>query len=159
MLLQRWIDATARERLLVIAMTLIALCAVLFALLIRPAWRVLQAAPATLTALDAKVLAMRAQAAQLRSAPISTNATNAVAVTLPSAERELSSTGATVGEVREAASAGQATTTITLKGVESARLGVWLAHSEVQKRLYSLNITRDATSGRVSGAVTMRVTY
>ncbi len=156
MLQQRWIDATARERLLVIAMTLIVLFAVLFALLIRPAWRVLQAAPATLTLLDAKVLAMRAQAAQLRAAPVTTNA---VAATLPSAERELSSAGAIVGEVREAASAGQATTTITLKGVESARLGVWLAHSEVQKRLYSLNITRDATSGRVSGSATLRVTY
>ena len=104
MLRQRWNDAASRERLAVIVMALVMFCAVLTALLVRPAWRVVQSAPATLNALDAKVLTMRMQAAQLRVAPA------AVPVVTPAsaaAERELSSPGATVTEVRDNVARGK----------------------------------------------------
>ena len=153
MLQQRWNNATARERLLVMVTAVFVFCAVLIALLVRPAWRVVQSAPAALSALDAKVLTMRAQAAQLRAAPA---AVPVVAASLPSAERELAGPGASVSALRDGAGAGQATTTVNLKGVESARLAAWLAKPEVQKQMQRLSLTRDPATGRVSGSVVLR---
>ena len=150
---QHWQNATAREKLMVIAMVLVVAGALLFALLVRPAWRTVQNAPTALSALDAKVQTMRSQAAQLRAAPMTAN----VAVTpLPSADRELSGPGATVSETRDAAGTAQAAATINLKNVDGARLAAWLARPEVQKQLQRLNLTRDAVSGRVSGSAVLR---
>ena len=153
MLQQRWNNATARERLVVMVTAVFVFCAVLIALLVRPAWRVVQSAPAALSALDAKVLTMRAQAAQLRAAPA---AVPVVAASVPSAERELAGPGASVSELRDGAGAGQATTTVNLKGVESARLAAWLAKPEVQKQMQRLSLIRDPATGRVSGSVVLR---
>ena len=153
MLQQRWNNATARERLVVMMTAVFVFCAVLIALLVRPAWRVVQSAPAALNALDAKVLTMRAQAAQLRAAPA---AVSVVATPLPSAERELAGPGAIVSEARDAAGAGQATATVNLKAVESTRLAAWLAKPEVQKQMQRLSITRDPATGRVSGNAVLR---
>ena len=61
MLQQHWNNATARERLLIIVMCLVVISAALITLLVRPAWRVVQSAPAALNALDTKVLSMRAE--------------------------------------------------------------------------------------------------
>lgn len=153
MLRQRWNEATSRERLVVIVMALVVFCALLIALLVRPAWRVVQSAPATLNTLDAKVLTMRMQAAQLRVAPAG------VPVVTPSsasAERELSSPGATVTEVRDSAGSGQTTTTVNFKGVDSTPLAAWLAKPLVQKQMLRLNVTRDPATGRVTGSVILR---
>ena len=150
MLHTRWNEATVRERLLLIAMVLVVCCAVLIAALVRPAWRVVQSAPATLSALEAKVLTMRAQAAQLRVAPA---ATPVAAAAPASAERELAGAGASVSEMRDA---GRATTTVNLKAVDSTRLAAWLAKREVQERIQRLNLTRDPASGRVTGSAVLR---
>ena len=149
---QHWQNATAREKLMVIAMVLVVAGALLFALLVRPAWRTVQNAPAALNALEAKVQAMRTQAAQLRAAP----SVAIPVVTPPSAERELSGPGATVSESRDAVGTPQAATTINLKNVDGARLAAWLARPEVQKQMKRLNLTRDAVSGRVSGSAVLR---
>ena len=148
MLHTRWNEATARERLLLIAMALVVGCAVLIAALVRPAWRVVQSAPATLSALETKVLTMRAQAAQLRAAPAVTPAAAPA-----SAEREMAGPGTSVSEVRDA---GHATTTVHLKAVDSTRLAAWLAKREVQERIQRLNLTRDPASGRVTGSAVLR---
>ncbi len=154
LLQQRWRDATARERLSIIVMLLVVVGAVLVALLVMPAWRVVRSAPATLTSLDAKVLAMRAQAAELRAAPAATPPS----VSAPlSAERELAGAGASVSEARDTVP-GNITTTVNLKNVEGARLAAWLAKPEVQKQLLRLNITRDAATGRVTGSAVLRAT-
>ncbi len=150
MLQQRWNHATARERLLLIAMVFAVCCAVLIAALVRPAWRVVQSAPATLSALEAKVLTMRAQAAQLRAAPA---VTPVVAAAPASAEREMAGPGASVSEVRDA---GRATTTVNLKAVDSTRLAVWLAKREVRERIQRLNLTRDPATGRATGSAVLR---
>ena len=126
-------------------MLLTVLCAVVIALLVRPAWRVVQSAPATLDALDAKVLAMRAQAAQLRAAPVAPAPLPAV--------QDMSGPEATVTEARDAANAG---VTVSLRGVEGPRFAAWLAKPEVQKHMQRLSITRDAKTGRVSGTVVLR---
>ena len=154
MLQQRWKNATARERLLVIVMCLVVISAALSALLVRPAWRVVQSAPATLNRLDAQVLSMRAQAAQLLDRRDGRAA--APVATVPSAERDLAGAGASVSEVRDAAGTPQATVTIHLKSVDSARLAAWLAKPDVQQQLQRLTLTRDATSGRVTGSVVLR---
>ena len=151
MLHTRWNEATARERLLLIVMALVVCCAALIAALVRPVWRVVQSAPATLGALEAKVLTMRAQAAQLRAAP----AVTPVGAAAPaSAERELAGAGASVSEVRDA---GRGTTTVDLKAVDSTRLAAWLAKREVLERIQRLNLTRDPATGRVTGSVVLRV--
>jgi type II secretory pathway component PulM len=155
MLKQRWIEASARERLLVLVMAAVVFSAVLVALLVRPAWRVVRSAPATLAALDAKMLNMRAQAAQLRSATAAATAPVA-ASPLQSTERELKGPGATVAAARDGASAAQGATTISLSNVEGARLAAWLAAAEVQRQLLRLNLTRDPTTGRVSGTAVLR---
>ena len=150
MLHTRWNEATARERLLLIAMALVVCCAVLTAVLVCPAWRVVHSAPATLSALETKVLVMRAQAAQLRAAP----AVTPVAVAAPaSAEREMAGPGASVSEVRDA---GHATTTVHLKAVDSTRLAAWLAKREIRERIQRLNLTRDPANGRVTGSAILR---
>ena len=120
MLTRYWNSASARERLMLAVMVLFVCGALLFAVLVRPAWRLVRDAPATLQTLDAKVLAMRAQAAQLRAAPA---ALPTVATQPVSAERELSGPGATVSEARDSSGA----TTVTLKNVDGAKLGAWLA--------------------------------
>lgn len=148
---QHWKNAAARERLLIIVMCLVVTCAAIVALLVRPAWRVVQSAPATLDALDARVLSMRAQAAQLRAGPSASDAT-----VLPSAERDLAGPGATITESRDAAGTPQAAVIVTLKAVESGRLATWLARPEVQKQLQRLTLTRDPASGRVTGSVVLR---
>ncbi len=150
MLLQRWKVATARERLLLMVMAVVVGCAVLIAALVRPAWRVVQSAPPTLSALEEKVLTMRAQAAQLRVAPA---ATPVAAAAPASAERELAGAGASISEVRDA---GRATTTVNLKTVDSTRFAAWLAKREVQERIQQLNLIRDPVSGRVTGSVVLR---
>lgn len=153
LLQQHWLNATSRERLLVVSMAAVIFFAAVFALLIRPAWRTVQAAPATLNALDNQVLTMRAQAAQLRATP-ATGVAPTMAATSPalSAERELASPGATITETRDSANI----TTLNLKGVEGTRLAVWLSNPALQKRLQRLSVTRDATSGRVTGTVVLR---
>ena len=151
MLHTRWNEATARERLLLIVMVLVVCCAVLIAALVRPAWRVVQSAPATLSALETKVLMMRAQAAQLRAAPAV-----APAAAPASAERELAGPGASISEVRDAAGTGRATTTVNFKAVDSTRLAAWLAQRKVQERIQRLNLLRDPASGRVTGSVVLR---
>ena len=152
LLQQRWRDATARERLSVMVMLLVVLGALLVTLLVLPALRVVRSAPATLATLDTKVLAMRAQAADLRAAP----AVTPVAISAPvSAERELAGAGATVSEARDSA-AGNTTTTVNLKSVEGAKLAAWLAKPEVQKQLLRLSLTRDAATGRVTGSAVLR---
>ena len=153
MLHTRWNEATARERLLLIVMVLVVCCAVLIAALVRPAWRVVQSAAATLGALDTNVLVMRAQAAQLRAAP----AVTPVGATAPaSAERELAGPGASISEVRDAAGTGRATTTVNFKAVDSTRLAAWLAQRKVQERIQRLNLIRDPATGRVTGSVVLR---
>jgi type II secretory pathway component PulM len=155
MLKQRWMEASARERLLVLMMAAVVLGAVLVALLVRPAWRVVRSAPATLAALDAKVLTMRAQAAQLRNATAA--APSSVAASpLQSAERDLKGPGATVAVMRDGSSAAQGATTINLSNVEGARLAAWLAAAEVQRQLLRLNLTRDPATGRVTGTAVLR---
>lgn len=153
MLRQRWNEATSRERLVVIVMALVVCCALLAALLVRPAWRVVQSAPDSLNALDAKVLTMRMQAAQLRVAPAGAPVATSLSA---SAERELSSPGATVTEVRDAAGSGQTSTTVNLKEVNSTPLAAWLAKPLVQKQMLRLNVTRDPATGRVTGSVVLR---
>lgn len=153
MLQQRWSEATARERMLVIVMGLVVFCAVLIALLIRPAWQTVLNAPATLVLLEEKLLTMREQAAYLRTVPA---VASIVAITPPSAERELASPGATVTETRDAADAAKSTYSINMKGVDSARLAAWLGKSEVQKQLQRLSFTRDTATGRVNGTVVLR---
>ena len=148
-----WNEATSLRRLVIIVMTLFGLCALLIALLVRPAWRVVQAAPANLSALDTKVLTMRMQAAQLRTAP----AVAPVAIPSPaSAERELASPGTTVTEVRDAAGEGQATTTVNFKEVESTRLAAWLAKPEMQIQMLRLSLTRNPATGRATGSAVFR---
>lgn len=154
MLIQHWNNASARERLLIVMAALFLCGALLFALLVRPAWRAVRDAPATLQALDAKVMTMRTQASQLRAAPA---AAPVVATPAVSAERELAGPGASVSETRDAAGPG-AVTTVTLKDVDGTRLSAWLARPEVQKQLQRLNITRDAASGRVTGTAVLRIT-
>jgi type II secretory pathway component PulM len=151
MLTRYWNSASARERLMLAVMVLFVCGALLFAVLVRPAWRLVRDAPATLQTLDAKVLAMRAQAAQLRAAPA---ALPTVATQPVSAERELSGPGATVSEARDSSGA----TTVTLKNVDGAKLGAWLARPDVQKQLQRVSVTRDATSGRISGSMVLSLT-
>jgi general secretion pathway protein M len=155
MLKQRWHEATSRERLLVIVMGVVLCGAVLIALLVRPAWRVVQGAPATLATLDAKVLTMRAQAAALRAAPAAAPAAVTVSP-IPYAERELKSPGATITVARDAGGPAPGATTISLNAVEGAKLAAWLALPEMQRQLQRLNLTRDPASGRVSGAAVLR---
>ncbi len=154
---ERWNNASSRERLLVVVMVLIVCGALGFALLVRPAWRVVRAAPATLQTLDTRVLTMRTHAAQLRAAPAAAAvATPAAAALLFATERDLGGPGATVSDTRDATSAGTAMT-LTLKGVDGAQLATWLAKPEVQTQLQQMNLARDAISGRVSGTVTVRI--
>lgn len=153
MLQQRWNEATSRERLFVIVMGVVLFCAVLTVALVRPAWHVVQSAPATLSALDAKTLIMRRQAAELLTVP----ATAPVSTTVSAfAERELASPGASVTEVRDNAAPGQTTITVNLKGVESTRFGAWIVKPEVQQQMLRLNLKRDPITGRVTGAVVLR---
>ena len=153
MLQQRWNEATTRERLLVMLMAMVAGCAVLITLLILPAWRMVNTAPATLQLLDSKVRLMREQAAYLRAAPA---VKSRITLASPSAERELTGPGATVTEKRGDGSSPVPAATITMNGVESTRLAAWLAKPEVQTQLQHLNFSRIPTTGRVNGTAVLR---
>lgn len=154
MLQQRWNEATTRERLLVLVMAVVLGCAVLIALLIAPAWRTVDTAPATLRLLESKVLVMREQAAYLRTAP---TAKSLVTLAPRSAEQELTSPGATVSEKRDDRSSPDAATTIIMNGVESTRLAAWLAKPEVQRQLQYLSFSRDPATGRINGKAVLRI--
>ena len=157
MLQTRWNVATSRERLIVIAAALFVLAALVFALLVRPASRTVLGAPAALHALDAKINTMRTQAAQLRAAPAAVTA-SATIVTAALAERDLAGVGATVYEVNDSSQNAGGGSTVTVKGVDSARFAAWLAKPDVQRQLQRLTITRDAASGRVTGTIGLRKT-
>ena len=60
-------------------------------------------------------------------------------------------------EVRDNAAPGQTTITVNLKGVESTRFGAWIVKPEVQQQMLRLNLKRDPITGRVTGAVVLRV--
>jgi general secretion pathway protein M len=154
MLQQRWNEANARERLFIIVMGLVLCLAAVFVLLVRPAWRTVQTAPAALRALDAKVLSMRAQSAYLRSAPTAISATAPAAASPLQSAEQLKGSGATVTIARDTSSA--ATATLNLTSIEGARLAAWLATPEVSSQLQRLNLTRDPASGRLSGAIVLR---
>jgi general secretion pathway protein M len=154
MLQQRWNEANARERLLIIVMGMALCLAAIFVLLVRPAWRTVQTAPAALSALDAKVLSMRAQSAYLRSAPTAVPATTALSASPLQSAEQLKGNGATVTIARDTASAG--TANVNLISVEGTRLAAWLATPEVSSQLQRLNLTRDPATGRMSGAIVLR---
>lgn len=151
-----WQHATARERLLIALMAFVVLAALVFALLLRPAWRTVRSAPATLTTLDAQLLTMRERAAQLRAtsagaAGTSSAQTGATAAQPISAERELAGPGAAVTEDR-----GASGISIDFKNVDGARFATWLAHPAVRTQLQRLDIVRDRISGKVSGSAQLR---
>ena len=156
MLKQRWIEATSRERLLVTVMGVVVLGAVIFLVLVRPAWRIVQRAPEALNALDVTVLRMRAQAAELVVVPTAVPATGDAGA-IQSVERELKTPGATVAVVRDGGGAAASVTTINLASVDGAKLAAWLAVPQVQQQLQGLTLTRDPVTGRVNGRVLLRL--
>jgi general secretion pathway protein M len=152
MLQQYWQNATPREHLLIALMAAIICSALVFALLIQPAWRTVQAAPATLTRLDGQVLTMRAQAASLRAGATTPALSAAPAsATMATADKALAGADATVSETR-----GADGVTVTFKGVDSNKLAQWLAQPAVQQRLLQINLTRDPAGGRAGGSVLLR---
>ncbi len=135
-----WRALAARERRLLVVGGAVLLLGLLWWVLVQPAWRTLQRAPAELEVLDTQLQNMRAQAAeaeQLRATPVVTPE-QAAAVLKGAAER--------LGAKAKLSLQGERAV-LTLTALEPGALNSWLAEvrSGARARPLEANLTRAGT--------------
>ncbi|URI10628.1 type II secretion system protein M [Aquincola tertiaricarbonis] len=133
----RWRSLAQRERRLVAALAAVLAVAVVWLLLVQPAWRTLRSAPAEIDRLEAQLQQMRREAtetAELRNAP-RINLTQASAALRASTER--------LGEHGKLQVIGDRAT-LTLTNANGDELRRWLAEarSGARARPVEANLTR-----------------
>lgn len=135
-----WRTRTPRERQAVQVAAALLGAALLWLLLVVPAWRTLQRAGAERAQLDAQLAEMQAlaqEAAQLRAAPV---------VAPEQASAALNSATARLGGKAKLLMQGERAV-VTLQGLSLEELGPWLQElgSGARTRPIELSLTRDAT--------------
>lgn len=151
-LLQRWRQLSSRERRLLVGALAVAVCALVYLLLIEPAWNGRESVQARLPALRAQVAEadlMVAEAQRLGSAASASPRPSLQSVRVR-LEQSLESAGLRAG--LQQIQATESLIDLRLRGVPFAAWMVWLdsALRETRLRVADLSVTRDADPGLVS---------
>jgi general secretion pathway protein M len=151
-LLQRWRQLSSRERRLLVGALVAAACAVVYLLLIEPAWQGREAVQARLPALRTQVAEadlMVAEARRLSSAAAASPRPSLQSVRVR-LEQSLEAAGLRPG--LQQIQATESLIDLRLRGVPFANWVGWLdaALRETRLRVADLSVTRDAEPGLVS---------
>lgn len=147
----RWRALAARERRLVRLAVVVLAVFVLWTLAVAPAWRTVRDAPAELDRLDRQLHEMQrlaAESRELRATP-----------PLPPSQAAAALRAATarLGDGARLTLAGDRAT-VTLAGVDAARLRDWIAEVRIGARAHPVEVQLTRAGGGFSGSIVLALT-